>query len=328
MEQKGKILVTGANGFLATNIVNALLESGYQVRGLLRRKNSYAGPGHPGLELAEGSFTDETALSGAMEGCTAVIHSAACTSQSATEEDYRRINVEGVRTVFGTAVRSGIGRVVYISSANIFGYGTEDAPGDESSPIRFPFTLSGYAVSKSAAQKVVDEFRDRLDIITLCPTFMLGPYGSRAGSCRIVLMCYRKKITFCPPGGKNFVAVKDVAKAATDALVQGVPGEAYLIAGENLSYKEFYGIMSEMTGTKSVRIGLPASLMLFLGRIGDILASAGLKTELSTANMRLLCIKNYYTAAKAAAGLGFHARPVREAVADTVSWFRRTGVLK
>ena len=157
MEQKGKILVTGANGFLATNIVNALLESGYQVRGLLRRKNSYAGPGHPGLELVEGSFTDETALSGAMEGCTAVIHSAACTSQSATEEDYRRINVEGVRTVFGTAVRSGIGRVVYISSANIFGYGTEDAPGIRRD---LPVGRQAVAALRHACEQECPECRD------------------------------------------------------------------------------------------------------------------------------------------------------------------------
>ena len=251
MEMSGKVLVTGANGFLAVNVINALLAACCQVRGILRRKGSYQGAVSESLELYEGDFTDETVLPDAMSGCSAVVHCAACTDQSASEEEYRRVNVDAVKNLFEAAAVAGIGRVVNISSANIFGYGTKESPGDESSPVRFPFTESGYAMSKAGAQKVVDSFRDRLEVITLCPTFMLGPYGSPAGSCRIVSMGYRRRLVFCPPGGKNFVPVQDVASAAVKALVKGVPGKEYIVAGENLTYREFYGILGERTGCRA-----------------------------------------------------------------------------
>lgn len=328
MEMSGKILVTGANGFLAVNVINALLAACCQVRGILRRKGSYQGAVSESLELYEGDFTDETVLPDAMSGCSAVVHCAACTDQSASEEEYRRVNVDAVKNLLEAAAVAGIGRVVNISSANIFGYGTKESPGDESSPVRFPFTESGYAMSKAGAQKVVDSFRDRLEVITLCPTFMLGPYGSPAGSCRIVSMGYRRRLVFCPPGGKNFVAVQDVAAAAVAALTEGIPGEAYLLTGENLSYREFYRLLSERTGCRSVRISLPSALLLSLGRAGDLLAALGMKTELSTVNMRLLCTGNYYSSSKAAEDLGFRCRRISDAVDETVAWLLHTGKLK
>ena len=99
MEMSGKILVTGANGFLAVNVINALLAACCQVRGILRRKGSYQGAVSESLELYEGDFTDETVLPDAMSGCSAVVHCAACTDQSASEEEYRRVNVDAVKNL-------------------------------------------------------------------------------------------------------------------------------------------------------------------------------------------------------------------------------------
>ena len=325
---RGRVLVTGMNGLLGTNTAHALAAAGYEVRGLLRRRASYRGIASDRISLYEGDFTDVAVLADAMEGCSAVIHCAACTSQNASEEEYSRVNVIALHNLLDTAASLGIRRVVYISSANIFGYGTKESPGDESSPVRFPFTESGYAMSKAGAQEIVDSFRDRLEVITLCPTFMLGPYGSPAGSCRIVSMGYRRRLVFCPPGGKNFVAVQDVAAAAVAALTEGIPGEAYLLTGENLSYREFYRLLSERTGCRSARISLPAALLLSLGRAGDLLAALGLKTELSTVNMRLLCTGNYYSSSKAAEDLGFRCRRISDAVDETVAWLLHTGKLK
>ncbi|NJK86741.1 MAG: hypothetical protein HC906_12975 [Bacteroidales bacterium] len=52
-------------------------------------------------------------------------------------------------------------------------------------------------------------------------------------------MFYGKKIAFIPPGGKNFVDVRDAAKAICNAIEKGRNGEKYLLAGKNLTYKDF-----------------------------------------------------------------------------------------
>ena len=326
---RGRVLVTGMNGLLGTNTAHALAAAGYEVRGLLRRRASYRGIASDRISLYEGDFTDVAVLADAMEGCSAVIHCAACTSQNASEEEYSRVNVIALHNLLDMAASLGIRRVVYISSANIFGYGTKDRPGDGSCPTMPPFTSSGYAMSKARARQVVREFRDRMEIVTLCPTFMIGPYDSKPGSGRIILMGYRRRIVFCPPGGKNFVPVQDVAAAAVSALVKGVPGKEYIVAGENLSYREFYRLLAECTGVRSLRVCLPEPVMMAAGLLGDWMhGTFGVRTELSQVNMRLLCTGNYYVMTDAAVDLGVRCRPVEEAVGEAVSWFRHEGMCR
>ena len=69
-----RVLVTGANGFLATNAIAQLLEDGYEVVGVLRRSGSYIGLPHPHLSLVEGDFTDRNFISKAVEGCDHIVH--------------------------------------------------------------------------------------------------------------------------------------------------------------------------------------------------------------------------------------------------------------
>lgn len=324
-----KILVTGANGLLATNTIHALIAAGYRVKGLLRKTGSYRGVRHPLLELEEGDFTSEDAIGKAITGCDAVIHCAACTGQSAGKEEYHKVNVKGTETLLRTAADNGIRRVVYISSANLFAYGSKDNPGDETSEAIPPLSLSEYAISKIEAQKVVESYTGKIEIITLCPTFMIGPYDSKPSSGRIIMMGYRKPFIFYPPGGKNFVPVQDVASAAVAALDRGIPGEAYILSGENLTYKEFYRLLAERTGGRGIMVKAPEFLLSAAGKTGDFLARhLGIRTEISSVNMKILCTGNYFRCDKAATALGFRCRPVSEAIDEAVCWFIQSGMLK
>lgn len=156
-----KILVTGANGLLATNTIHALLAAGYEVRGVLRDRKKYCGITSASLELEEGDFTDPDFIYDALEGCSGVIHCAACTSQKAGMEEYLRVNARATGQLLEAACSLGVRRVVYISSANIFAYGSMEHPGDESRPSVPPFSLAGYTRSKIEAQKVIDSYRGR-----------------------------------------------------------------------------------------------------------------------------------------------------------------------
>ena len=82
------------------------------------------------------------------------------------------------------------------------------------------------------------EYNQYVETITLCPTFMLGPYDSKPSSGRIILMGYRRKLIFYPPGGKTFVAVQDVARCPVAALSKGAPGKEYLPFGANMADKD------------------------------------------------------------------------------------------
>ena len=323
-----KILVTGANGFLATNTIAELLDAGYEVKGVLRNVSSFIGDMHRHLQLVEGDFTDKDFIYEAVKGCDQVVHIAAMTGQTGSHTEYYRVNVEATIRLVEAAIAAGVRRMIYVSSANAFAYGSKDCPGDESKPTRWPFTDSDYALSKAEAQLRLNEYTDRIEIITVNPTFMIGPMDIKPSSGRIITMGYGKRIMVAPPGGKNFVHVGDVSKGIVAAMKNGRNGEAYLLSGENLDYHSFYTALSRISGIKMMVIRLPKLVVLAIGHICSLLYKVGIKSDATFENMRLLCIGNYYTNAKARAELGICFRTAEEAIRDAVYWFRNNRILK
>lgn len=324
---KETVLVTGANSLLGTHTIHELLEAGYNVRGLLRAKKSYIGPECPELELIKGAFTDEKTLRRAIDGCEYVVHCAAMTGQSGNYESYEPINVTATERLVRIACEAKVKRIVNVASANIFAYGTKERPGDESTPIAYPFTESAYARSKYEATLRLRKFHGWIDIVTVCPTFMLGRWDSRPSSGRAILMGFGRKMMFCPPGGKNFVAAGDVAKGIVAALTKGKDGEKYLLAGENLTYEEFYRLLSSRAKYRQHIVRIPSFILSCAGGIGNLLAKLGVNTEISGTNMRILRIGNYYRSEKSVRELHIHYRPVSEAVDEAVEWFRQSDML-
>src|SRR5690606_40380940 len=125
------------------------------------------------------------------------------------------------------------------STANTIGYGIDETPGSLP-PMRWPFTRSLYARSKAAAEAYLLRQQDRIAIHIINPTFMIGPHDSKPSSGRIILQAMQRRIVFYPPGGKNFVAVKNVARSIEKSIRLGKNGQRYLLAGENMSYLQFF----------------------------------------------------------------------------------------
>ena len=118
-DRKKTVLVTGANGMLAANIIERLLHEGYAVLATLRPGRKYAGETSGGLELVEADFKDAEAMRPLMSRCGRVIHVAAMTSQSCPDYgQYRKVNAEATRMLAELAAGCGVERFVYVSTAN------------------------------------------------------------------------------------------------------------------------------------------------------------------------------------------------------------------
>ncbi|WP_353183753.1 NAD-dependent epimerase/dehydratase family protein [Parapedobacter lycopersici] len=322
------VLVTGANGLLATNIIVQLLAQDYGVTGLIRDPRKFLLPAHPKLQLIPGDITDSACVMRVAANCDYIIHCAASTSQNLLRyADYSLINVTGTEHIIQAAIANGIKRVVYVGTANTFGYGSLTTPGDETLPPREPFASAWYAKSKLEGQYVAMSATGNIEVVVVSPTFMLGPYDSKPSSGAIIRMGYGKRVVFHPPGGKNFVHVDDVARGTVEALTAGKSGEAYLLAGENLSYRQFFSLLAQQTNQRTLLVCLPKLLLIGIGYIGDLLRTIGIKTALSSTNMKILCVHNYYTNRKAREELHISFRPVAQAIDDAVDWFKKQKML-
>ena len=315
-----RAFLTGINGLLGTNLANDLLQSGYRVTGLVRDRSRYKGIEHSNLEILEGNF--DTDLSESLTKVDVFIHVAAETRQNITDySHYLKVNYEATIDLFQMAVRCKVKKFVFVSTANTMGFGSLSDPGNEMKQIRPPFRSSFYAKSKLEAENYLLSNKDKIETIVVNPTFMLGAYDTKPSSGKIILMGWKKKVIFYPPGGKNFVHVKDVSRGIISGIEKGKSGEKYLLANDNLSYLEFFKRLNKVTNQKPLMIGLPKTALRVMGYCGDLLRFLRIKTSLSSTNMSILCVNNYYSNHKSKEELGIDYSPVDQSIKDAVDYF-------
>lgn len=155
------ILVTGGAGFIGSNLVDALLVRGYSVRvldNLSTGKRSNL-PADDRVELIEGDVADAQVVRSALQGCAAVVHLAAVASVQASVDDplgTHRSNLIGTLNLCEAMRETGVRRVVFASSAAVYGNNGEGQAIDEDTP-KSP--LTPYAADKLASEHYLDFYR-------------------------------------------------------------------------------------------------------------------------------------------------------------------------
>ena len=319
-----RILLLGSTGLLGRNVLNLLLEESHEVVTLVRNGHGIKEIANNNLIIVEGSLTDEKCIVKAARGCNAVINCAGTTDMSLLHyEDYLPMNAGLCRTLIKIAETTDTKIIVHVSSANTIGYGTANQPGDEQQPAREPFASSFYTRSKLEGEKEIEEGAKRLPgchLVILNPGFMIGAWDSKPSSGQLLLAGYKKPIMVTPSGGKSFVSVADVARAAVAALTKGRNGERYLLTGEDMTIYDFYKRQSTICGYRQLLLRLPQWLTAAAGKVGDILRSLKIGTQLSTNNVKQLSVVEYYSSQKAADELDYKPTPIDNAIMDFFSW--------
>ncbi|WP_336963443.1 NAD-dependent epimerase/dehydratase family protein [Chryseobacterium contaminans] len=316
-----KVFVTGATGLLGTNVIIKLLQNGYSVIALVRQKSKYMGEENENLKLIEGSLTSD--LSSYLADSDCIIHIAAETSQDLIRyEDYEKVNYDITVKLFSEAEACGVRRFLFVSTANTIGYGSKEQPGNEEDFQEYPFTDSLYAHSKLNAELHLLENRKNTEVLILNPTFMIGAHDTKPSSGKLIFWAWKKKLIFYPKGGKNFVHAEDAAQGVVAAINKGENGQKYLLANENLSYREFFRQINRMTHQTPTMIPIPDIFLNILGRIGDLLRILKIKTNLCTPHMKALQIHNYYTNQKSIQDLEIQYQSIDKAINDAVEYFK------
>ncbi|AZE51459.1 UDP-glucose 4-epimerase [Pseudomonas chlororaphis] len=158
----GPILITGGAGFIGSHLTGALLAKGYSVR--ILDDLSTGKPGNlpldnPRVELIEGDVADAALVAQAMSGCRAVAHLAAVASVQASVDDPVRThqsNFIGTLNVCEAMRQAGVKRVLFASSAAVYGNNGEGESIDEDTP-KAP--LTPYASDKLASEYYLDFYR-------------------------------------------------------------------------------------------------------------------------------------------------------------------------
>jgi len=336
------ILVTGGTGFLGRHTVELLLARKEKVRVLARRRD--APLQGLGAEVVLGDVTDPASLEAAFEGVKSVLHLAGRVerTQGAADELFQ-VHVDGTRHVLRAAARARVGRFVHVSTSGTV------AVSDHPDPIRnessgyaieavrgFPYYLSKIYAEKIALEawdpgvRQEDGTRVKLPVVVVQPSLLLGPGEGALGSARDVVRFLAREVPAVPPGGVNFVDVRDAAQGLLTALDKGRAGECYLIGGQNMSVEAFFVLLEKVSGVKAPTIALSQKMQDLASRAVSGFESLFEKGPRSGDFATALAMGGkfwYLDAAKARAELGFVARPAEQTLRDTVDWLRSSGPL-
>ena len=251
-----KILVTGGAGFIGSNIVKCLLELGHEPVIFDNLSSGYRENLDPEVKFFEGDVRNQAQLIEAVQGCRVILHLAASVGNKRSIDHPQtdsEINVIGTLNVLETARAARINRVVFSSSAGIFGELktlpiTENHPQDPDSP---------YGTSKLAAEKMCLVYNRLYSMHNICLRYfnVFGPhqrydaYGNVIPIFANRLLC-REPLLIYGDGEqtRDFVNVRDVANANIQAaLSSGIKGVFNIGSGKRISINELARLMQKIS---------------------------------------------------------------------------------
>ncbi|AJE16753.1 NAD-dependent epimerase/dehydratase family protein [Stutzerimonas balearica] len=255
------ILVTGGAGFIGSNLVDVLLARGYRVRvldNLSTGKRSNL-PQDDRVELIVGDVADAECVRGAIEGCGAVVHLAAVASVQASVEDpvgTHRANLIGTLNVCEAMRAAGIRRVVFASSAAVYGNNGEGAAIDEDTP-KAP--LTPYAADKLASEHYLDFYRRQHGLEPVVFRFfnIYGPRQDPSSPYSGVISIFTERAQRGQP-----ISVFGDGEQTRDFLYVGDLVEVLVQALETPEFE---------MGAVNVGLGQTTSLNQLLAAIGEVL---------------------------------------------------------
>ena len=323
-----RILVTGSTGLLGNNLVRQALDDGHQVVALVRTKERPKALSDLNVELAFGDVTDSDSVLRAASGVDAILHSAAQIHLGWQELNLsQRVNVEGTRAVVAAAKREKA-RLVHVSTVNTLAIGNREGTVDEDTQEdgQVPCT---YVVSKRQAERVtVEAAQNGLEACIVHPGFMLGPWDWKPSSGRMLIEVGKRWTPLAPSGGCSVCDVRDVARGVLLAMERGAVGRHYILAGENMTYRELWTKIAIAWRKQPPRVVMRWPARFLIGAIGDVAAKfRGIETDINSAALKMSSQFHCYTSQRARDELGYAVRPADESIADARAWFQKHGYI-
>src|SRR5271166_2433068 len=236
-----KCFVTCATGFLGSHVARQLLAHGTDLRLLVRATSRTNNIDDLSAERVVGDLRDSASLKKAMSGCECVFHVAADYRFWAPNgQELYDSNVEGTRNVLQAARDTGVRRVIYTSSVATMGFGNNGRLTDESTPVTIANMIGDYKRSKFMAERLVIEAAQAgQNVVMVNPTTPIGERDIKpTPTGRIVVDFLRRKFPAYVDTGLNLADVVDCAQGHLLAMEKAVPGERYILGGENLALKQ------------------------------------------------------------------------------------------
>lgn len=323
-----KILVTGATGFIGSNLVKKLSNSKNKIT-IFAKDSHHLFLKGLNLKRVIGDVRDYNAVASAIKGCDYVYHLAACSLNSLEKKDeIFSVNISGTENVMKASLELGVKKVVHVSSCSVLGFATnkKDSLNEEN---YLDFKDQIYGQSKKLGEDKVQEYvKKGLNATIVIPAYVIGAGEIDSGRFVIFQSISRGRIIFTYPGSIGTVAVEDIVDGIILAMEKGKVSQRYILSNKNIQLFDFYNLIAKTMNKPKIRIRLPRISYYPMHLLGAILQRTLKNPPLSTETVRWAFNYRSYDSSKAQKELGWKPKiNLDESLRRALEYYKTIGAI-
>lgn len=331
-------LVTGAAGFLGSNVCRQLLDRGDQVRALVLSNDPAIKYVPEEVEVIKGDLCDAASLEpffAVKEGVTTIcIHVA---SMVTVNPDFSQklvdVNVGGTKNIIEKCLEHPeCKKLVYVGSTGAIPELPKGQKISETTEYDPDKVVGWYSRTKAmATQAVLDAAKNRgLNACVVHPSGILGPNDfAISETTGTLIKIINGEMPIGMQGSFNLSDVRDLAFGCIAAADKGRKGECYILGNEEVTLKELCQLLQKDLGCKGIKFYLPLGLAKKLAaQMEKQAAKKGTKPVMTQFSVYNLERNNSFDSSKAKKELGYTTRSYAETLHDIAVWLKTTGKVK
>ena len=325
MENKRIAVVTGANGFVGSHLVDLLLSKNYTVRCIIRKSSNQRWLNGKNVEIYDCGLNDKAGLRKAIDGTDYIFHVAGVV-KSKKPDGYFKGNVETTKNILDVAVeyKKTIKKIVIVSSQTVSGPSLNGNPVNETSECK-PITT--YGKSKFAEEELAKSYMNKLPI-TICRAPAV--FGERDTEILIFFKTFNSGLMTTIGFDKKFLSLIHVIDLVNGFYIAAVSknsaGEIYFISSEKYySWEEVGKITSEVLGKNPIKIKVPHFAVYTIAAVAQLFSVFSSKpATINIEKAKDITQKEWICdTSKAKKELGYRQKiPIEEGIKRTCNWYK------
>lgn len=327
------VLVTGANGFIGSNLTQLLLREGHTVKAMVLPGTDLSNLDGLNCQIVYADITKGEMLDGLLNGVELVFHLAAVPSLAWGSHVFK-VNYNGTENLLLEAVKSKVRRFVFMSSLVVHGF-KNYKEADESTPLLEPgYFTRPYIASKIKCEELLSSFQNKIETVIIRPGFNIYGPNDRMTSKEMLQRLENGKLMGYVNDGQSKLGYVYAENLAFGLLCAGISpnaaGNTYVIADyepPHLHLKNLLELFSQELKIQAKLSSVPSFAFMSVGFVMDVIHFLFLRKKMPLISTYIVNTSTHdlhFSPTKAQREIGYKQLvSFEEGIKRTVAWYQK-----